>query len=81
VVIKDNTNCDDLRKLITNLRHGTAHASIEFEDTGGKIDQVTIRNQYQDINWQVKITVTNLRDFVQRFAALLSDEKVFPDDL
>jgi hypothetical protein len=36
-VTTDNTGCDNLRKLIEDLCHCTAHDKIAFQDRGGKI--------------------------------------------
>jgi hypothetical protein len=72
-IIKDDTRCDNLRKLIVNLRNGAAHAKIEFEDQGGKIEKLTIANRWNQKHWRARISVDDLRIFVERFAEILEN--------
>ncbi len=77
----DNTGCDNLRKLIENLRHGTAHDNITFEDNGGKIAWLTFSNKWKSRHWEGRISVADLRKFIKKFSNLLADSSIFPDTL
>ncbi len=74
----DNTGCDNLRKLIENLRHGTAHDNITFEDSGGKIAWLTFSNKWQGKHWEGRISVADLRVFIKQLSNLLADLVYFP---
>lgn len=66
-VEKDTTGCDNLRLLIENLRNGIAHGKLEFH--GNKdIAAITITNDWEKKLWKGRISVGDLRRFVEKFA-------------
>jgi len=67
---------NNLRQLMRHLRNSIAHSNLEFDSDGHTLTGIRLWNcKDHQKNWEVRMTILELRDLTSRFIDLILSEE------
>ena len=80
-ILMGKESTPDLRALLRRFRNGVAHYRIKFlADDNNNLVGIIVSDAFphQEVDWQMRISVRDLRDFLKKFTELI--DQMSPDE-